>query len=280
MTRLKRWRALALLVPLSVLIVLGASQTASLPRAGEALAELTCVQPIKAFYFSLNELERGQVSALMVRLAPEVSLTQLRFQPEPEEILQGYHGLIELRYARGALQRVEDLRIELCGASLAHEVREAYWIVRELGRPIAKMVDADSLSWEWVEGGIQSVPGTQLVLKELACPGAALVQPYQLISENEPLCVKDPQALARIQEEMNALQREQESFAGKLKALIFGDQEHERRMVELSAEMQQLYVYAPSSGVVLGITPDDVNGLAWIRLQVEESPTQDVRVAP
>jgi hypothetical protein len=277
---MKRWRVVALLVPLSALIVLGASQTASLPRAGEAGAELTCVQSIKAFHFSLSELERARVSALMVRLAPEVSLTQLRFSPEPEEILQGYHGVIELRYARGALQRANALTIELCGASPAHEVREARWIVRELGRPIAKMVDADSLSWEWVEGGIQSVPGTQLVVEKLACPGAALVQPYQLISENEPLCVKDPQALARIQAEMDALQRERESFTGKLKALLFGDQDYERRVIELSAEMQRLYVYAPSSGVVLEVSPDEGNGFAWIRLQVEESPMQDVRVAP
>lgn len=280
MTTMRRWKALMLLVPLGALLVLGASQTASLPRAGESGTELTCVQPVKAFHFSLTDPERGRVSALMVRLAPEVSLAQLRFSPEPEEILRGHYGLIELRYAGGALQRATDLTIELCGASPTHEVREAYWIVRERGRRVAELVDADRISWEWVEGGVQSVPGTRLVVKELACPGAALVRPYQLISANEPLCVKDPQALARIQAEMDALERGRESFAGKLKALLFGDRDYERRMAELSAELEELYVYAPSSGVVLGIASDEVNGLAWIRLQVEESAGPDVRVTP
>ena len=284
MTRLKSWKILAIVVPLGAILALGASQTARLSTPGRdaELNATACLPPMKVFHFALSEMDRSQVSALIVRLAPETPLAQLRFEPQPEEILPTRDGTIELRYARNAFTRARDLQVTVCTASPTHEVREAYWIVREQGRPLARTVSAESLTWEWLEDGTQDVPGTRLIVKEVACVGEAIVRPYQLIAPGEPVCVKDPEALAQLQQEMERLQAEMNSPFGRIKALIFGDQIYQERMAELNERMMALYLYAPFEGMVLGIARDELNGLAWIRLQAEEAPAlaPDVRVAP
>ncbi len=286
----ERLKVLGLLGAMAALLLAGASQTASLPGSGpgpgggapadaEALA-LACAQPVKVFYFGLREQDRERTSALRVRIAPETPMGQLRFRPQPEEIVPNFDGTLEIRFAPGALRRAEDVRIEVCAATLAHEVREAYWVVRPASEPWARLVAAERFYWEWKEGGLGTVPGTRRTVRELSCAGQPLVQPYQLVTAGTPLCVKDPGALAELQRQIDRIVQEQNSFLGRLKALAFGEQEYETQLAELNARMQALYLYAPYDGMVTGIAPDDLNGLAWIRLEVEEASLGDVRVAP
>ena len=282
----QRLKLLGLLVPLGALLTLGVLQTASLPGTGMGTAPAdesaapTCAQPIKVFHFALSEIDPTVTSALRVRLSPEVPVARMRFAPRPREIVENFDGSLELRFARNGLRRTQDVQIEVCGATPAHEVREAYWVVRETSEPLAHLVAAERFYWEWKEGGSAAVPGTRRTVKELSCIGQPLVQPYQLVTQGTPLCVKDPEALAELQREIDRIAQERNSFLGKLKALAFGDQEYETRIAELNAQMQELYLYAPYDGMVTGVVPDDLNGLAWIRLEVEEATTGDVRVAP
>lgn len=281
----RRLKALGLLLPLGALLMLGVLQTASLPGTGMGTApadteSAACAQPIKVFHFALSEVDPTATSALRVRIAPEAPLARMRFAPQPQEILEDFDGSLELRFASGALRREEDVQIEVCGATLAHEVREAYWVIRESSEPLAHLVAAERFYWEWKEGGLAAVPGTRRAIRELSCAGQPLVQPYQPVTQGTPLCVTDPEALAELQRQIDRIVEERNSFLGKLKALAFGEQEYEARIAELNARMQELYLYAPYDGMVTGIAPDDLNGLAWIRLEVEESTTGDVRVAP
>lgn len=279
MERITRWKVPAVLVALGALLVLGASQTALQPRHASAeQGDLACAGPVKAFQFSLGEVERARVSALMVRIAPDVMPTQLRYGPKPQEILPHRDGTIELRYTYGTLPYADALTIELCGASLAHEIREAYWIVREQNQTIAKMVNADEIAWQWREGGYRAIPGTRRVAKELSCTGDPLVRPYDIVNKAQPLCIKDPKALARIEAQVAQLQAERTTFVGKLTALLWGEQPYERRLAELNADMEQLYLYSPYQGTVVGVRHDNVNGLAWIELKVEEE-TSDIQVS-
>ena len=284
----RRLKALGLLVPLGALLalVLGALQTASLPGTGMGTAPAdgpaapACAPPIKVFYFALSEADPASTSALRVRMAPETPIGQMRFAPRPEEIVENFDGSLELRFARDGLRRAEEVQIEVCGATLAHEVREAYWVVRATAEPLAQLVAAERFYWEWKEGGLATVPGTRRAVRELSCSGQPLVQPYQPVTQGTPICVKDPEALAELQRQIDRIAQERNSFLGKLKALAFGDQGYEDRIAELHARMQALYLYAPYDGVVTGVMPDDLNGFAWIRLEVEEATMGDVRVAP
>jgi len=277
MIRMKRLKILAAIVPLGVLIVLGASQ-ANLPLRNAAREEPGCAQPSKIFHFALDKVDRAQVSALMIRFFPEVGLSQLRFDPQPEEILPNKDGTLTLRYPGRALQRLGSLRVELCGATQMHEIREAYWIVRERGTPKAELINTDQVYWEWRESGREVVPGTQRVIKEFPCPGDVLVEAYQLVGKDQPLCVKDPAALARLQRQLDALQRERTSFLGRLRALLFGEGDYEARMNAINAQMQKLYLYSPYEGTVEGVAYDERSDVVWVRLRVEEP--QEVRVAP
>ena len=159
-----------------------------------------------------------------------------------------------------------------------YEIKEAYWIVRQTGRPMTRRVEVARIDWQWRESGAQPIPSTQLVLKELSCAGQPLVQSYQLVAQDEPLCVRDTEALAQIQKQINDLQLERVSFMGKLKALFYGEREFDERLMALTDAMQKVYLRAPYQGLVLGVTYDERNGLAWIKLQVEEDA--DIRVAP
>jgi len=274
MIRLKRPKLLALLLPLgALLLVLGVSQTASLPsRVADRDVDGTgvCTQPSKIFRFTLDELERGRVSALKIRIFPEADLAQLSFAPHPEEILLDRDGTVELRYPARALLRAPSVQVELCAASPAHEVREAYWIVREDGKSLAKLVKEEEITWEWRESGRKVVPGTRRLIKELSCAGEVLVSAYQPIGKDQPLCVKDTAALAKLQRQLDELQRERSSFLGRLKVLLFGEGEYERRMAAISSKMERLFIYSPYEGLVLGVAYDELNDLTWVKLQVEE----------
>lgn len=282
MTRLGQLKLLAIAVPLGALLILGASQTANFPTrvgGGEDTVNAVCIQPSKIFRFTLNELDRGRVSALRVRIAPAVDPSMLRFGPGIEEIdYDPEDGMLQVRYPSRVLQTATALQMELCGATPVHEVREAYWVVRQLGRAVTQRVDAGRIDWEWRDNGQQAIPNTQLITKELSCAGEPLVQSYQLLAQDEPLCVKDPAALAQIQKQINDLQVERVSFMGKLNALFFGERPYEERLAALNDAMQSLYLRAPYAGMVLGVTYDQRNGLSWIRLQVEEE--MDIRVSP
>ncbi len=279
MTRLRRMKILAMAVPLGALLIVGASQTANFSkRMGQMELPADCAQPSKIFRFSLDEVDGAYVSALRVRFLPEATLAQLRFNPQPEEMLFNRDGTLELRYATRTLQAMAAAQLELCSATPMHEVREAYWVVREPGRVVAKLIEAARIDWQWRESGTQPVPGTQVVIKELSCTGQALVQPYQLITGEEPLCVKDPVVLAKLQKELQDLQREQASFIGRLRALLLGERAYEGRLLALNAQIEKLYLKAPYPGQVLGVTYDQRNGLAWIRIRVEEAA--DLRVSP
>ncbi len=286
--KLRRWKAVAVVGATAALLALGAAQTARLSTPGPGGGEAACLPPMKVFHFALNEngMDRERVSALLVRVAPEVPVGQLRFEPSPEEILPTRDGALELRYPRTALARASSLQITVCAASPAHEVREAYWIVRERGQTLARLVSAESLTWEWREDGVQAVPGTRRIVREIACAGEALVRPYQFVAPGEPVCVKDPEALARLQAELERLQAEMASPLGRLKALILGDRVYQERLAALNARMAALYLYAPSEGLVLGVARDERNGLVWVRLQAEAAPSPtpgadaEVRVAP
>jgi hypothetical protein len=282
MARLGRLKILAIAVPLGVLVILGASQTGNYPPrvgGGEDSVHLACVQPSKIFQFTLNDQDRGRVSALVVRVAPAVDPSQLQFRPAIEEIdYDPADGTLQIRYPARTLQTATVLQMELCGATLLHEVREAHWVVRPLGRVVTQRVDAGRVEWLWKDSGQQAVPNRRLVTKELSCAGEPLVQASQPIALDEPLCVKDTRALAQIQEQMSDLQVERTSFLGKLRALFFGERHYDERMIALSGAMQQLYLRAPYAGTVLAVTYDGRNGLAWIELQVEQET--DIRVAP
>lgn len=282
MTRLRTLKLLVIAVPLGVLLILGASQTANFPsRVGgsEDAVNAVCIQPSKIFRFTLNEQDRAQLSALRVRIAPAVDPSLLRFNPGIEELdYDPEDGMLQVRYTARTLQTATTLRIELCGATPMHEVRQAYWIVRQLGRPVTQRVEAARIDWEWKDSGNQAVPNSHLVLKELSCAGEPLVQSYQLVAQDEPLCVKDPTALAQIQKQINDVQLERASFTGKLNALLFGERQFEERLAALSDAMQKLYLRAPYAGMVLGVSYDQRNGLAWIQLQVEQD--MDIRVSP
>ena len=280
----QRMKALVLLLPLGALLLVGVLQ-AGLPGTGRGTAPsdaeaAACIQPVKVFHFGLDELDRALTSALRVRITPETPLEQLRFAPQPEEILRNFDGTLEIRFASGALRRAEDVQVEVCAATLAHEVREAYWVVRQASEPLARMMAAERFYWEWKEGGLATVPGTRRAVKELSCIGQPLVQPYQLVTQGTPICVKDLEALAELQGQIDRIVQERNSFLGKLKALAFGEQGYEAQIAELNARMQELYLYAPYDGMVTGVMPDDLNGFAWIRLEVEEALMGDVRVAP
>jgi len=282
MTRLGRWKILAIAVPLGALLILGAAETANFTsRMGgsEGVQSAACLQPSKIFRFTLGEVDRNRVSGLRVRLSPAVDPTQLRFSPSVEEIdADRRDGMLVIRYGSRALQTAAALQMELCSAMPLHEVREAYWIVRQMGRPVTQLVEVDRIDWQWRESGQQPVLSRQLVIRELSCTGQPLVQPYQIIGQDEPLCVKDPEALATIQKQMADLQVERTSFMGKLRALFFGEQEYDERRIALNDAMQKLYLRAPYSGTVLGVTYDERNELVWVKLQVEEET--DIRVAP
>jgi len=277
MTQLKRLKILAVIVPLGVLIVLGASQT-NIPLRNAADEEFGCAQPSKLFHFALAEVDRNRVSALMIRVFPDVGLSQMSFEPQPEEILLNKDGTLTLRYSNRALQRLNSLRVELCAATQMHEIREAYWIVREQDTPKAQLINTDQVYWEWRESGREVVPGTQRVVKEFPCTGEVLVEAYQLIGKDQPLCVKDPAALAKLQRELDELQRERTSFFGKLKALLLGEGDYEARMNAISAQMQKLYLYSPYEGTVEGVAYDELSDVVWVRLQVEEP--LEIQVAP
>ncbi|OGF55682.1 MAG: hypothetical protein A2Z21_01655 [Candidatus Fraserbacteria bacterium RBG_16_55_9] len=282
MTRLGRLKLIAIAVPLGALLILGASQTANFPtRVGgsEDAVNTACAQPSKIFQFTLNEQDRARVSALKVRVAPAVDPSQLRFTPAIEEMdFDPEDGMLQVRYFARTLLTAAALKMELCGATPMHEVREAYWIVRQLGRPVTQRVDAGRIDWQWRDSGQQAIPNTQLITKELSCAGEPLVQSYQLLAEDEPLCVKDPASLAEIQKQINDLQLERVSFTGKLNALLFGERQYEERLAALTDAAQRLYLRAPYAGMVLGVTYDQRNGLAWIKIQVEEG--MDIRVSP
>jgi len=273
MLKLRNVKILAILASMGVLFVLGATHTASLASKGTEMnfGADVCSGPSKVFNFGLAQQASGSVSALMMRIAPEVALSQMIFEPQPEEIFRNRNGLLELRYAHGTTTARDALQVEVCGANVTHEVREAYWIVRANEQPLAQMINTDNITWELKDSGENLVPGTQLETKELSCAGMPIVQTYQFVVQNQPLCIVDPEGLEQIQEEMDRVAKAQSSFIGKVKQLFFGSTTHEKQLAELNRKMEQLYLYSPYEGVVQGIAKDTINGLAWIEMEVEAS---------
>ena len=270
MMRTGRWKLTAATVALIAVLSLGVSQLPFSTESANATAEdQACLDPIKVFRFAPTSAERGNVSALMARVAPQVPLSRMRYAPEPTEILQHPDGRLELRYDATTLRHTDALEVSICAASPANRIQEAYWIVRERGQTVAQMIDEERITWSWRENGEQSVPGTQRVSKAFSCTGEPLVHQYQNVFQSEPLCVKDPEALARIQDEMARIQAEQTSFTGAVKRLVLGDAIYSKRIERLNAQMERLYVYSPYDGIVDSIRRDDMNDLVWIEMTVE-----------
>ncbi len=273
MLKLRSLKFLAVLASMGALLVIGATQTASLASKGQdaGLATIPCSGPSKVFGFGMAHQGADRVNGLKLRIAPEIDLAQLRFNPQPEEIIFNRSGLLELRFEQEEIARLSQIQVEVCNAAIVHEVREAYWIVRSNGQPVAQIVGADNIRWEWRENGENVVPGTQLASKEISCAGMPLVQESQLVSREQAICVKDPEALTRLTGQMNEIGEQQSSFFGKVHTLLFGSRKFEEKLNKLNAEMQKLYLYSPYNGEVTGITSDSLNGMTWIKLQVEET---------
>lgn len=270
MMRTGRIKLIATTAALIGTLTLGATQLPfSTDQANATTDEGACLQPIKVFRFAPSSGGSGSVSALTARVAPEVSLGKMRYAPEPTEIVQHRDGRVELRYSDATMRRATALEISICAASPSHQIREAYWIVRETGETVARMVNAEQISWSWRENGEQTVPGTQQVSKALSCAGEPLVGQHQNVFQNEPLCVKDPEALARVQDEIAQIQQEQASFTGALKELVMGKGIYQERLDRLNARMETLYLYSPYDGTVERIRHDAMNDLVWIELTVE-----------
>ena len=278
MLKLRNVKFLAILASMGALLVLGVTQTASLASKESEMTfgSIVCTGPSKVFNFGLTQQGNDLVSALMMRIAPDVALSQLTITPQPEEILATRNGLMELRFAEGAVHRSEAIEVEVCGGNTTHEVREAYGIVRSAGQPLAKMISTDNITWELKDSGEKVVPGTQLEQKELSCTGTPVVQQHQFVVENQPLCITDPAGLEQIQAEMAKVSKKQASLIGKVKRVFFGSTQYEDRLAKLNAQMEKLYLYSPYEGVVKGISKDSVNGLAWIEMQVEASANNNV----
>ncbi|MBI1729934.1 hypothetical protein HY229_03970 [Candidatus Acetothermia bacterium] len=273
MLKLRSLKFLAMLASIGALFVLGATQTASLASKGTdaGLAITPCNGPSKVFSLDTSHSEASLVSAVEMRIAPAIAIAQLRFNPQPDEILLDQNGLLELRYSQSVMKQSEQLQVEVCGASPTQVVREAYWIMHASGQLVAQMVSADNISWTWKENGENVIPGTQLTVKEISCAGQPLVQPMQLIAQAQPICVKDPEALNKLTAQMNRAAQDQTSFFGKVSTLLFGTKKFDEQMTKLNTQMQQMYLYSPYDGTVQGITQDTLNGMNWIKLQVEES---------
>jgi hypothetical protein len=214
-----------------------------------------------------------------MRIAPEVAISQLRFDPQPEEIVPGRDGMLQLRYSDHVMSFANSLNVELCGANVSHQIREAVWTVRSDGQPISQLVDADNITWTWRDSGEDVIPGTRLTIKEMSCAGNAVVQMYQLVSKDQPLCVKDPEALAEIQQKMATVGDAQASFFGRMQTVMFGSNKYEAELAQLNSEMLKLYLYSPYDGMVEGVTYDAINEVAWIKLQVEEGQSDLIQVA-
>jgi len=270
MMRTGRWKLMATTVALIGVLLLGVSQLPFSTESANATAEdQACLDPIKDFRFAPTSAVRGNVSALMARVSPQVPLSRMRYAPEPTEILQHRDGQLELRYDAATMRRTDALEISICAATPSHQIQEAYWIVRERSETVAQMVDQDRITWSWRENGEQSVPGTQRVSKALSCTGEPLVRQHQNVFRNEPLCVKDPETLARIQDEIAQIQQEANSFTGAAKRLIMGENFYQKRLERLNAQLEKLYVYSPYDGTVTSIRGDDMNNLVWIEMTVE-----------
>ena len=282
MMRTGRMKLAATTAALIGMMALGATQLPfSTEQANATTDEGACLQPIKVFRFAPSSATSGEsVSALMTRVAPETSLSKMRYAPEPTEIVQHRDGRVELRYADATLRRADAIEISVCAASPSHQVREADWIVRERGETVARMVDAEQISWSWRENGEQTVPGTHQVSKALSCTGEPLVGQHQNVFQNEPLCVKDPDALARIQDEIGQLQQEQASLTGALKRLVMGEDLYQKKLDRLNAQMEKLYVYSPYDGTVTSIRGDEMNDLVWIEMTVESGSNVRVEASP
>lgn len=270
MMRTGRWKLMATTAALIGALTLGVSQLPfSIGDANATAEDQACLDPIKVFRFAPTSAERTNVSALMTRVSAEVPLSRMRYAPEPTEILRHRDGRLELRYAEATMRRATALEVSICGASPSHEIKEAYWIVKERGETIAQMVDEERITWSWRENGEQRVPGTQKTSKALSCSGEPLVHQHQNVFQNEPLCVKDPEALARIQDQIAKIQEEANSFTGAAKKLIMGESHYQKQLERLSAQMERLYVYSPYDGTVTSIRGDDMNDLIWIEMTVE-----------
>ncbi len=270
MMRTGRWKLMAMTAALIGVLTLGVSQLPfSMGEANATAEDQACLDPIKVFRFAPGSAERGKVSALMTRLSADVPLSRMRYAPEPIEILRHPDGRLELRYDEVTMRRADALEVSICAASPSHEIKEAYWIVKERGETIAQMVDEERITWSWRENGEQRVPGTQRESKALSCTGEPLVHPHQNVFQNEPLCVKDPDALAAIQDRISKLQAEADSFTGAAKELILGEGYYQKRLEKLNAQMDALYVHSPYDGTVTSIRSDDMNDLVWIEMTVE-----------
>ena len=270
MMRTGRWKLMATTAALIGVLTLGVSQLPfSIGDANATAEDQACLDPVKVFRFAPGSAERGKVSALMTRISADVPLSRIRYAPEPIEVLQHPDGRIELRYDEVTMRRADALEVSICAASPSHEIKEAYWIVKDRGETIAQMVDEERITWSWRENGEQRVPGTQRVSKALSCTGETLVQRHQNVFRNEPLCVKDPEALTAIQEQISKLQAEADSFTGAAKELIMGEGYYQKRLEKLNAQMEKLYVYSPYDGTVTSIRGDDMNDLVWIEMTVE-----------
>ena len=270
MMRTGRWKLAATTAALIGVLLLGVSQLPfSTGQANATAEDQACLDPIKVFRFAPTSAERANVSALMTRVSTDIPLSRMRYAPEPTEILQHRDGRLELRYAEATMRRTPALEVSICAASPSHEIKEAYWIVKERGETIAQMVDEDRISWSWRENGEQRVPGTQKVSKALSCTGEPLVRQHQNVFRNEPMCVKEPETLARIQDQIAKIQEEANSFTGAAKKLIMGEGFYQKRLETLNAQMEALYVYSPYDGTVTSIRGDDMNDLVWIEMTVE-----------
>lgn len=281
MLRAKRIRVLAVLASIGALLVLGASQAASMASRGpdSILNTISCTGPSKVFSFAMTHQGADLVSALKMRIAPEVAVSHLRFDPQPEMILKNRDGLMELKYSERTMSFASRVSVELCGANVSHQVREAFFVVQSEGQQFAQLVSADNITWTWRDSGEDVIPGTRLATKEISCAGNAVVQMYQLVSKDQPLCVKNPEALAEIQEKMAKVGDAQASFIGRLQTVMFGSSKFEAELAQLNEEMLRLYLYAPYDGMVEGVAYDAVNGVTWIKLQVEEGLSDGIRVA-
>ena len=280
MLKLRNLKVLAMLASMGALLVMGATHTASLASKGTEMSfgSNVCTGPSKVFSFGLEQVGSDRVSALMMRIAPEVALSQLSFRPEPEEILPNRDGLLEMRYRMSDVASSSALEVEVCGGNMIHEVREAYWIARSNIGPLAHMINTDNITWILRDSGEDVVPGTQLETKELSCTGHAVVQQYQYVVKDQPLCITDPDALENIHEEMAKVSQNQTSLMGKMKTVFFGAQGFERQFEALNTAMAKLYLYSPYEGTVKGVSQDQMNGLTWIEMEIEESTNSDILV--
>ena len=270
-----------MLASMGALLVMGATHTASLASKGTEMSfgSNVCTGPSKVFSFGLEQVGSDRVSALMMRIAPEVALSQLIFSPQPEEILPNRDGLLELRYRTSDVTSSSALEVEVCGGNMVHEVREAYWIARSNVGPLAQMINTDNITWVLRDSGEDVVPGTQLETKELSCMGQAVVQQYQYIVKDQPLCITDPTALENIHEEMAKVSQNQSSIVGKMRTVFFGADGFERQFEALNVAIAKLYLYSPYEGTVKGVTQDSLNGVTWIEMEIEETTQNEILVA-